>query len=356
MSRIPHLMTLADLSPRQIDRVVRHAHALKRVSLPWLGPQQRTSSARLRMPSQSLFNKSIALLFSKRSTRTRLSAETATLLLGGRALFLGSDDIQLGVNESVRDSARVIGGMCQGIFARVGDHSEIEELAKHSPVPVLNALSSLWHPTQILADLLTLYEHSHSFQKPVFPIVPSTAKPKPDELAVPPPLTIAYVGDSANVLHDMLVTYPRLGHSLRVASPEKYRAPAAVWNRVVELECDKKIWWGTDPKEAVRGADVVITDTWISMGQEAEKAQRLQDFQGYQVTEQLCREGGANPNWKFMHCLPRKSDEVDDEVFYGARSLVFPESDNRKWTIMALFDFLFGKWDLPNTYEPGKKL
>lgn len=157
----PHLMTLADLSPAQIRRIITHAHYLKQVSLPWLAPQQRLSSqgqqttdsdstntttknfskskkskskidsinnnrSQLRLPSQSLFSKSIALLFSKRSTRTRVSAETAAVLLGGRALFLGSEDIQLGVNESVRDSARVIGGMCQGIFARVGEHEEIE--------------------------------------------------------------------------------------------------------------------------------------------------------------------------------------------------------------------------------------
>ena len=133
----------------------------------------------------------------------------------------------------------------------------------------------------------------------------------------------------------MLVTYPRLGHQLRVASPDnpKYRAPAPVWDRVVELGCDKGIWWGADPKEAVHGADVVVTDTWyvllfgnphptlnslsirrISMGQEHEKAERLAAFQGYQVTEKLCAEGGANPDWKFMHCLPRKENEVDDEV------------------------------------------
>ncbi|KAH8100267.1 ornithine carbamoyltransferase 1 [Cristinia sonorae] len=348
MKMVPHLMTLADLSPRSIDRVVRHAHALKRISLPWLAPQDRLtkSHSRLRMPSQSLFNKSIALMFSKRSTRTRVSAETAAVLLGGKALFLGSEDIQLGVNESVRDSARVIGGMCQGIFARVGEHSEIEELAKYSPVPVLNALSSLWHPTQILADLLTIYEHSHLWPA-------SGVDYSKGEFHPPRPLTIAYVGDSANVLHDMLVTYPRLGHKLRVASPDhpKYRAPEPVWNRVKELQCDKKIWWGTDPKEAVHGADIVVTDTWISMGQEAEKEQRLKDFQGYQVTEALCREGGANPDWKFLHCLPRKSHEVDDEVFYGPRSLVFPEADNRKWTIMAAFDSLFGKWDIGTTYQ-----
>jgi ornithine carbamoyltransferase len=127
MAVVPHLMSLADLSGPQIHRIVTHAHHLKQLSTPWLAPQLRSGKQpQLRMPSQSLFNKSIALLFSKRSTRTRVAAETAAVLLGGRALFLGKEDIQLGVNESPRDTARVIGGMCQGIFARVGDHSEIE--------------------------------------------------------------------------------------------------------------------------------------------------------------------------------------------------------------------------------------
>ncbi|KAH9006581.1 ornithine carbamoyltransferase [Lactarius hatsudake] len=333
MAIVPHLMTLADLSGPQILRVVTHAYHLKQLSTPWLAPQLSSGKQpRLRMPSQSLFNK------------------PASLLLGGRALFLGKEDIQFGVNESPRDTARVIGGMCQGIFARVGDHSEIEELANHSPVPVLNALSSLWHPTQVLADLLTLHEHAHLFD-PSSPPPTSAVKAR---TAVPPtlrPLTIAYVGDSANVLHDMLVTYPRLGHSLRVATPPPpaYQAPVPVWDRVKELKCNEKIWWGIDPREAVQGADVVVTDTWISMGQEAEYEQRVRDFAGYQVTEALCREGGANPDWKFMHCLPRKKHEV----FYGPRSLVFPEADNRKWTIMAAFDLLFGKWDI--TSERGRK-
>lgn len=135
-------------------------------------------------------------------------------------------------------------------------------MAKYSPVPVLNALSSLWHPTQILADLLTLHEHGAEL------IVPSppgergrlTIRPLP----VLRPLTVAYVGDSSNVLHDMLVTYPRLGHKLRVATPPyaAYQCPAQVWSRVQEFGCDKDIWWGSDPREAVHGADVVITDTW----------------------------------------------------------------------------------------------
>jgi len=347
-TKVPHLMTLADLTGPQISRILNHALQLKRRSIPWLLPQTGgPKRQKMRLPSQSLFGKSIALLFSKRSTRTRLAAETSVEILGGNTIFLGRDDIQLGVNETSRDTARVIGGMCEGIFARVGDHEEIEELVKYSPVPVINALSSLWHPTQILADLLTLHEHADRFGAPL-PELPEEQHTRLSSQVLPrlPGLTVAYVGDSANVLHDMLVTYPRLGHQLRVASPKQYRAPSQVWDRVVELGCDKSIWWGEDPKEAVRDADVVVTDTWISMGQEAEKAERLQAFQGYQVTEALCREGGAKPGWQFMHCLPRKQDEVDDEVFYGPRSLVFPEADNRKWTTMAIFDLLFGKWEL----------
>ncbi|KAJ6538551.1 mitochondrial ornithine carbamoyltransferase [Mycena vulgaris] len=362
MAGPPHLLTLADLTVPQIKRLLNHSAFLKASTSPWLLPHGSLSfkhANSLRLPSQSLFNKTVAMLFSKRSTRTRLAAETSATLLGGRALFLGREDIQLGVNESPRDSARVIGGMCQAIFARVGDHSEIEELAKYSPVPVINALSSLWHPTQTLATLMTLHENAHLFVPPV-ETAPSDESKKNSrirrtELPELRPLTIAYVGDSANVLHDMLVTFPRMGHKMRIATPAdpKYRAPAPVWDRVVALECDKSIWWGEDPKEAVHGADVVITDTWISMGQEAETAQRLKDFEGYQVTEELCKAGGANPDWKFMHCLPRKKYEVDDEVFYGPRSLVFPEADNRKWTTMSVFDIIIGKWDLEGDGNPA---
>ncbi|KIO17465.1 hypothetical protein M407DRAFT_246735 [Tulasnella calospora MUT 4182] len=146
----------------------------------------------------------------------------------------------------------------------------------------------------------------------------------------------------------MLVTYPRLGHKLRVGTPSnpKYHAPSAVWDKIKEVNCEKGTFWTDDPREAVHGADVVVTDTWISMGQEHEKSQRLKEFNGFQVTEKLCKEGGANPNWKFLHCLSRKEHEVDDEVFHGRRSLVFPEAENRKWTIMAMFDQLFGHWKL----------
>ncbi|KAI5115648.1 hypothetical protein M0805_009063, partial [Coniferiporia weirii] len=281
----PRLMTLADLTTSQINNIISHSCSLKALSrhvLPprsshgannwrWKGEYKMDSLA----PPQSLRGMSIALLFSKRSTRTRVAAETASKLLGGQAIFLGKDDIQLGVNESARDTARIVGGMCQGIFARVGEHEEIEELARYSPVPVVNALSSLWHPTQVLADLQALAEERSFWRDP-------TAELRPKDRTVDNlrPLKIAYVGDSANVLHDMLVTYPRFGHTMQIASPPKYRAPTPVWDRVVELGCDKGITWTADPREAVSDADVVITDTWISMGQESEYAERIEAFRG----------------------------------------------------------------------------
>ncbi|KAF8332330.1 putative ornithine carbamoyltransferase precursor [Cantharellus anzutake] len=348
----PHLMTLADLSIGQIRFLLSHSKKLKTAAVQQLRPRRVPFPPPVPLASRSLDSKTVALLFAKRSTRTRVSAETATSLLGGRALFLGKEDIQLGVNESAEDTSKVLSSMVQGIFARVGDHSEIEaskgEMAKHSAVPVINALSSLWHPTQILADLLTLHEHGSHFK-------PRGSGGSTYSGLFPPlkSLTITWLGDSSNVLHDMLVTFPRFGHKMRVGVPpqQAYQCPAPVWNRVKELGCDQGIHWCHDPREAVNGADVVITDTWISMGQEAEKEQRLRDFQGYQVTEALCREGGANPDWRFLHCLPRKQHEVDDEVFYGNRSLVFPEAENRKWTIMALFDAMYGAWHIPELPE-----
>ncbi|KIY43205.1 ornithine carbamoyltransferase 1 [Fistulina hepatica ATCC 64428] len=352
--RVPHLVTLGDLSVQQINAIITHAAFLKSISKPWLAPAPGAGkikgTEKLRLPSQSLFNKSIALVFSKRSTRTRIAAETSTFLLGGRALFLGKEDIHLGVNEPLRDTARVIGGMCQGIFARVGAHKEVVDLARYSPVPVINALSSQFHPTQILADLLTLHEHAHMFGKPA-DVDKVDSKPKKQkkrlDLSRLRPLTIAYVGDPNNILNDMLLTYPRQLTMLSLYPTETTEA-ADTWARVKALGCDSDFLDGisfhVDPAEAVQGADVVVTDTWISMGQESERAERLKAFDGYRVTEALC--SNAFPQWRFMHCLPRHEEEVDDNVFYGPRSLVFPEADNRKWTIMALFDLIFGKWSI----------
>ncbi|XP_068818242.1 ornithine transcarbamylase, mitochondrial isoform X2 [Capricornis sumatraensis] len=220
-----------------------------------------------------LQGKSLGMIFEKRSTRTRLSTETGFALLGGHPCFLTTDDIHLGVNESLTDTARVLSSMTDAVLARVYKQSDLDILAKEASIPIVNGLSDLYHPIQILADYLTLqgYEPDPSITK----------------------LAEQYAKENGT-----------------------------------------KLSLTNDPLEAACGGNVLITDTWISMGQEEEKKKRLQAFQGYQVTMKTAKV--AAPDWTFLHCLPRKPEEVDDEVFYSPRSLVFPEAENRKWTIMAV--------------------
>jgi ornithine carbamoyltransferase len=165
-----------------------------------------------------------------------------------------------------------------------------------------------------------------------------------DPLPALPPLNITWIGDSNNILNSMLVTYPRLGLNVRVATPNGYDVDESVLKKIEIFKEQKEftgsIEFSNDPLEVIKDSDVIVTDTWISMGQEAEKEKRLVDFKGFQVTEQLAIDGGAKSNWKFLHCLPRKKYEVDDEVFYNRRSLVYAEAENRKYTVMAVFEHL----------------
>lgn len=168
-------------------------------------------------------------------------------------------------------------------------------------------------------------------------------------------LNIAWVGDANNILYDMLMCFPRLGIHLSIATPQGYEVSESIWKAMkegiaaeqssgqFETKLDGAALITNDPLEAVRNADVIVTDTWISMGDEASKEQRLKDFAGYQVTSEMAKMGGAKSGWKFMHCLPRKPEEVSDEVFYSDRSVVFQEGENRKWTLMALADILWGR-------------
>ncbi|RXK42047.1 ornithine carbamoyltransferase [Tremella mesenterica] len=317
-----HLLTLADLSPAQISSLLVSAITSKYLCKTYGNNAHRTG----------LSGSTIALLFSKRSTRTRVASESASMLLGAHPMFLGSGDIQMGVNESVLDTIKVVASMVDGIMARVGEHSEIEEMAKHSPVPVINALSKLYHPTQILADLLTLSE-TYSDSIPL----PNLEGKK-----------IAWVGDTNNITNELLVTCPRLGMKMSVAAPKGYdKVEEVVWNRVLEGGHADSVTLTNSPEEALHDADIVVTDTWISMGMEDEKAARLEAFKGYQITNSMVESAGAKPDWKFLHCLPRKPQEVDDEVFYGPRSLVFPEAENRKWTTVACFNQWFGSRTAP---------
>ncbi|KOS23226.1 Ornithine carbamoyltransferase [Escovopsis weberi] len=320
-----HLMTIADLTPGEFTALVRNAasrkHAVKSGQAP-------------RPLSTGLAGQTVAMMFSKRSTRTRVSTEAAVAMLGGHPMFLGKDDIQLGVNESLRDTSIVISSMASCMVARVGPHSDVAGLAQHSSVPVINALSDDFHPLQTIADFLTLREA----------FAPGVRSGLGLE-----GLRLAWVGDSNNVLFDLALGCVKAGVDIAVASPDGYGIPARMRALILEaaqgvVGAPGKLIETTVPEEAVRGADCIVTDTWVSMGQESEMKKRLQAFAGYQVTSELARRGGAKEGWKFMHCLPRHQEEVADEVFYGSQSLVFPEAENRLWAaIAALESFVVNK-------------
>ncbi|KYO40176.1 ornithine transcarbamylase, mitochondrial isoform X1 [Alligator mississippiensis] len=258
--------------------------------------------------------KSLAMIFEKRSTRTRLSTETGFAVLGGHPCFLTTQDIHLGINESLTDTARVLSGMTDAILARVYKQSDLDLLAKEASIPIINGLSDSYHPIQIVADYLTLQEHYGHLNG----------------------LTISWIGDGNNVLNSIMMSAAKLGMHLHVATPKSFEPDYRIIKIAEQYskEYGTKLLLTTDPLEAASGANVLVTDTWISMGQEQEKIERLRAFQGYQITMQTAK--AAASDWTFLHCLPRKPEEVDDRVFYSSRSLVFQEAENRKWTIMAV--------------------
>jgi len=296
---------------------------------------------------QPLLGKSMSMIFQKRSTRTRVSTETGFARLGGHALFLGeagppclrvhalphamcaqhpaagSEDIQLGKSETLADTARVLSNYNDLILARVFAHADITALCAHATVPVINALSDADHPLQGLADLLTLQERFGGLSG----------------------LTVAWVGDGNNIANTLLSAAGPMGYRLRLATPRGYECDAAVVAAArarlpagtSDADRAAAVLTTHDPREAVRGADVIVTDTWVSMGQEAAAAKRKADFDGFRVTERLAAEGGAAPHWAFMHCLPRKPEEVEDAVIYSpTRSLVWAEAESRMWTVAAV--------------------
>lgn len=321
-----HLLSIADLTPAEFTTLVRNAASHKRAIKSGTIPQSLLGS---------MAGKTVAMMFNKRSTRTRVSTEAATVQMGGHPMFLGKEDIQLGVNESLYDTSVVISSMVSCIVARVSTHGDVADLAKHSSVPVINALCDSFHPLQIIADFLTIYE--------AFP-------PKAHHLSSLglEGLKIAWVGDANNVLFDLAIGATKMGVDMAVATPAGYEIPVdmlEIIQRAGEgVSTPGKLTQTNNPEEAVNGADILVTDTWVSMGQEAEKIKRMQAFEGFQITADLAQRGGAKDGWKFMHCLPRHPEEVSDEVFYSPRSLVFPEAENRLWAaIAALEGFVVNK-------------
>lgn len=269
-----------------------------------------------------LEGKSAALIFQKRSTRTRVSTETGLALLGGHSVFLTDSDIHLGVNESAIDTAKVLSGFCDFILARVYEQKDLEVMAEHATIPVISGLSDMYHPIQILADLLTLQEHFDSLHG----------------------RTIAWVGDGNNIIHSFMMAAPKFGMHLNIATPKGYEPDNEITkvSQSFAQEQNTSVNFTTDPREACSNADVIVTDTWVSMGQEEEKAARLKSFSGFQVDTKLM--SLAKEEAVFLHCLPRKPYEVSDEVFLSDKSLVWQEAENRKWTIMAVMACLMNEY------------
>ncbi|KAI4655234.1 uncharacterized protein J4E79_008299 [Alternaria viburni] len=323
-----HLLSIADLTPAELTTLVQNAHQHK-TTIKQTGEVPHSMRG-------ALAGRTVAMTFSKRSTRTRVSTEGAIAAFGGSPMFLGKDDIQLGVNESLYDTSLVLSSMTAAIVARVGPHSDVADLAKHSSVPVINALSDLYHPLQIIADLLTMAE--------IYPSTSSTSLGLEG-------LKIAWIGDANNVLFDLAIGATKLGIDIAVATPAGYEIPQAMREVISHAAQTSphpgKLLETNTPEEAIKNADILVTDTWVSMGQEEETAKRLRAFSGFQITSELAKRGGAKDNWSFMHCLPRHPEEVADEVFYGPRSVVFKEAENRLWAaISALEAFVVNKGNI----------
>ena len=272
---------------------------------------------------RALDGQTLAMIFQKPSTRTRVSFEVGMAQLGGSALYLGASDIQIGRGETVADTARVLSRYVNGIMARVFAQEDLVELAKHASVPVINGLSDLLHPCQALADYFTLLERRGRLDG----------------------LKLAYVGDGNNVCHSLIMVGVKLGVAVAVAAPAGYE-PSPLILKSAARDAQKAKTPApevvADPLQAVKGADVVYTDVWTSMGQEAEAEKRRRAFQGFMVTPQMMK--AAAPQAVFMHCLPaHRGEEVAAEVMDGPQSVVFDEAENRLHTQKAVMVLLMGK-------------
>jgi ornithine carbamoyltransferase len=253
-----------------------------------------------------LAGRTLAMIFEKPSLRTRVSFTVAMNHLGGTAMMLRSEEVGLGKREPVKDVARVLAGMCDGIMARTFEHEKVTELAKWSNVPVINGLTDFSHPCQAMADLMTVREHFGDLEG----------------------RTVAYIGDGNNMARSLATACGRFRMRFVIASPSAYQLDDADVDRIMSQVPQMDFVVSHDPEEAVRDADVVYTDTWVSMGQETEKEQRIHDFAGFQVDEKLM--SIAPRHAIVLHCLPAyRGLEISDDVIEGPQSKVFPQAENR---------------------------
>jgi ornithine carbamoyltransferase len=301
------LITIYDLTKEEIEAILHKGAGLKEM-------------LRQGKPYHPLAGKTLAMIFEKPSTRTRVSFEVGMFQLGGHALSLNPQETQLGRGEAIADTARVLSRYVDGIMIRTFAQERVEEMARYAAIPVINGLSDLLHPCQILSDIFTMTEklgHQYGGFK------------------------VAYVGDGNNVANSWINGALRLGFDLWLACPRGYEPDAQILSRA-QAEGSSRIILTHDPKEAVAEAHVINTDVWASMGQEGERAKRIKAFQGYQVNADLIRL--ARKEAIVMHCLPaHRGEEITDEVMDGPHSVVFDQAENRLHVQKAILNLLMGK-------------
>jgi len=303
-----HFLSLKDYTKEEILEIIKLSLQIK-------------DNLKRGMRNPYLHGQTLAMIFEKSSTRTRVSFEVGMYQLGGHALFLSSTDSQLGRGEPMRDTARVLSRMVDMVMIRTYLQESLEEFAKYSTVPVINGLTDRFHPVQLLADYMTIMEHGYDKN-----------------------LVAAYVGDGNNMAHSWLMLASKMGFELRIATPKGYEVDGSVLEEALKFakESNAKIIITDDPKEAVKGCNVVTTDTWASMGQEDEKSKREIDFRGFIVDNTLMKE--AKEDALFLHCLPAyRGYEVSEDVLESKQSVVFDEAENRLHAQKGLMVWLDNK-------------
>ncbi len=302
------LISLHDLTAQQVGDLLKLGLKLKK-------------ELKSGIPHPILKGKTLGMIFTKSSTRTRVSFEVGMTQLGGYPLFLSSNDIQLGRGETIHDTAKVLERYLDGIMIRTYAHSDVIELAQEASIPVINALTDLLHPCQVLADLMTAYEHKGKLEG----------------------LKLAYIGDGNNMAHSLMYGCAKAGMDCAIATPDGYKCDAGVVENAKDdfKKSGKTLLLTEDPVEAIKDADVVYTDTWVSMGQESEKAERQRIFMPYQVNSELYK--NAKDDAIFMHCLPAyRGFEVTEDVIDGPQSVIFDEAENRLHAQKAVMATLMG--------------
>ena len=303
------MLSIHDLSVDEVQEILTLAHELK-------------AKQKAGIEHHLLKGKTLGMIFEKSSTRTRVSFEVGMYQLGGQALFLSNRDLQLGRGEPIKDTARVLSRYLDGIMIRTYGHDRVEELAKYADIPVINALTDLLHPCQVLTDLLTIQEHKGKNLKG---------------------LKMAYVGDGNNMTNSYMYGCAKAGMTFVAATPADYKPDATVTKQAKE---DAKLTGAsielvTDPVEAVKGADIVVTDTWASMGQEDEHDARKKIFAPYQVNKELMAH--ADKRAIVMHCLPAyRGEEITEEVLEANAHVIFDEAENRLHTQKAIMALTMG--------------